>query len=111
MKTEAPDGQTRTERLVERGIVLFAQAMVALGGAAAVYGFLVVMFFFCCGPETVAYFHPSRSPLGAVVTIGVVWPLVGLLCVMLQGSPGELLDLVAKGVRRVLGRVGSQGRT
>jgi hypothetical protein len=107
----ASDGQTRTERIIERGIVFFAQAMVALGGAAAVYGFLVAMFFVCCGVETVAYFHPSRSPLGAVVTIAVIWPLVGLLCIMLEGSLGELLDLVANGVRRVLRRGGSQRST
>lgn len=110
MTAQAPDGQTRTERLIERGVVLFAQAMVALGGAAAVYGFLVVMFFICCGVETLAYFHPSRSPLGAAVTIAVVWPLVGLLCVTLQGGPGELLDLVARGVRRVVRGTGSQRR-
>jgi hypothetical protein len=89
-------------------VVLFAQGMVALGAAAAVYGFLVAMFFFCCGLETVAYFHPSRSPWGAVVTIAIVWPFVGPLCVVLQGGPGELLDIVAKGVRRVVRGVGSQ---
>jgi MFS-type transporter involved in bile tolerance (Atg22 family) len=106
--TQAPGGQSRTERLLERCVVLFAQAMVALGGAVAVYGFLVAMFFFCCGVETLTYFHPARSPLGAAVTIAVVWPLVGFLCVALQGGPGELLDLVARAVRRVVHGARSQ---
>jgi hypothetical protein len=107
----AQNGQTQTERLIERGVVLFAQAMVVLGAAAAVYGFLVAMFFFCCGVEALAYFHPSRSPFGSVVTIVVVWPLVGLLCLALQGDPRELLDIVARGVRRVFRGVGSDRRT
>jgi len=42
------------------------------------------------------------------VTIAVVWPLVGFLCVALQGGPGELLDLVARAVRRVVHGARSQ---
>jgi membrane associated rhomboid family serine protease len=111
MTDQAQDGQTWTERLIERSVVLFAQAMVVLGATAAVYGFFVAMFFFCCGVETLVYFHPSRSPLGSIVTIVVVWPLIGLLCLALQGGPREILDIVARGVRRLLRGMDSDRKT
>jgi hydrogenase-4 membrane subunit HyfE len=94
-----PDGQNRVERMLERTIVLFAKAMVALGLAALVYGALVMSFFFCCGVESGRYVDPSRSPLGAIATILVIWPLVGFLCFALQGGPSDLLVAIKKFAR------------
>ena len=85
------DGQDRVELMLERGVILFAKGMVALALAALVYGVLVIGFFFCCGVEGGSYVDPRRSPLGAAVTIAVVWPLVGFLCFGLQGDPRDLL--------------------
>lgn len=101
----AHGGRSRTERVIERCVIVFAQSMVVLGVAVAVYGFLVLMFFACCGFDTITYFHPSRSPLGPAMTVLVIWPLVGLVCVALQGGPGELLDIVGRAVQRIIGRM------
>ena len=106
-----PDTQNPTERVIERAVILFAQAMIVLAAVFAGYGFLVAMFFYCCGADAVNYFHPSKSPFGPVVTLAVVWPAVGLLCLALQGGAREMLVAVANGVRRLRGGVSSDHRT
>ncbi len=101
----ASQGQNVVERVIERAVIVFAQTMVVVAIAAVVYGFLVMMFFFCCGVQgvdTTTYFNPARSPLGPAATVLLVWPVVGLLCLALQDGPGELLRLISKSVRRIL---------
>jgi hypothetical protein len=94
-----PGGQNRLEQMLERGVIVFAKAMVALGLAAVVYGVLVMSFFLCCGVEGGRHVDPSKSPLGAAITIGLMWPLVGFVCFALQGSPKDLLAAVKKFAR------------
>src|SRR5712691_8348141 len=92
-----PGYQSRLELWLERGIILFAKSMVALGFVAAVYGFLVTSFFYCCGTDGWEYANPNKSPLGAVVTVLLVWPVGGLLCLLLQDGLGEILQAVGRG--------------
>jgi hypothetical protein len=84
--------------------------MVVLGVVAVVYGFLVAMFFFCCGVGNMSYFDPSHSPLRSWATILLVWPLVGLACVMLDGAPGDLVRLTKRGVPRAVERLRGKGQ-
>jgi hypothetical protein len=89
------------ERAIERAIVLFAKAMVAMAFVVAVYAFLVFFFFTCCGLDafsSASYANPARSPLGPVVTILIVWPLGGFFCLVLQGALEGILDAVGKRV-------------
>jgi len=111
--SDPPSGQNRVERAVEQAVIWFAKAMVGLGIAVFVYGFLVVSFFFCCGPEFGRYLDPRRSPLGAAATVAALWPVVGFLCFALQGSPKDYLDLVKRVAKRAWHAVrrGAQGQT
>jgi hypothetical protein len=97
-----PAGQSAVERVIERAIVLFAKAMVAMAFVVTVYGVLVGFFFLCCGMEVLSFANPARSPLGPVVTILVVWPLGGFLCLFLQGGLGDILNAVGKGVQAAI---------
>ena len=90
------DGQNRVERMLERVVILLAKGMVALAVAALVYGGLVIAFFLCCGVQAGSYVDPQRSPLGAVLTIAVIWPFVGFLCSGLLGDPRELIRGLTK---------------
>ncbi len=94
-----PEGQSRVEQVLERSVILFAKAMVALGLAAVVYGVLVMFFFLCCGVEGGRYVDPSKSPLGAAITVVLIWPVAGFLCFALQGSPRDLLAAAKKFAR------------
>lgn len=85
--------------IVERGIVLFAKAMVAMAYVSLAYGILVASFFFCCGVDGLGLANPAKSPLGPLVTIVVVWPIVGFLCLLLDGGLGDLLEGVEKSAR------------
>ncbi|SRR5258708_33157611 len=91
-----PAHQSRLELWLEQSIILFAKSMVALGFVAAVYGSLVASFFYCCGTDGWEFANPSKSPLGAVVTVLLVWPVVGLLCLLLQDGLGEILKAVGR---------------
>ena len=97
-----PAGQNAVERAVERAIVLFAKALVAMAYVLTVYGILVGFFFLCCGMEVFSFANPTRSPLGPVMTILVVWPLGGFLCLFLQGGLGDILNAVGKGVHAAI---------
>ena len=93
------------ERGIERAIVLFAKAMVAMAFVVAVYAFLVFFFFTCCGLDgfsSASYANPTSSPLGPVLTILIVWPLGGFLCLVLQGALESILEAVGKWVRRAI---------
>ena len=94
--------QTSVERGVERAIVLFAKAMVAMAFIATAYSVLVASFFLCCGTDGFSYANPTRSPLGPVLTIVVVWPIVGFVCLFLQGGLEEILKAVGNGVRAAI---------
>ena len=94
--------QRNRPRFVERGIVLFAKAMVAMAYVVAAYGVLVAGFFLCCGTDAFTFAHPGKSPLGPLVTILMVWPIGGLLCLILQGGLEGLLEAVGKGMRRLI---------
>ena len=97
-----PGGQNTAERMIEQAIVLFAKAMVAMAFVVTVYGVLVGFFFLCCGTEAFSFANPGRSPLGPLMTILVVWPLGGFLCLFLQGGLGDILSAVGKGVRAAI---------
>jgi hypothetical protein len=97
-----PGGQNAVERMIEQAIVLVAKAMVAMAFVVTVYGILVGFFFLCCGTEVFSFANPARSPLGPVVTILVVWPLGGFLCLFLQGGLGDILNAVGKGVHAAI---------
>ena len=104
------DGQDQVERMLERGVILVAKGMVTLAVAALVYGCLVIAFFLCCGVGAGSYVDPKRSPLGAALTIAVIWPLMGFLCFGLQGDPSGALSW-SREVREIcLGRSPSSGR-
>jgi hypothetical protein len=99
-----------SQRLVERCIVLLAKAIVALAFVVTAYGILVAGFFFCCGTNAFSFAHPAKSPLGPLVTILLVWPVGGFLCLILQGALEILLDAVGKGTRRLIGGTTRSGR-
>jgi hypothetical protein len=106
-----PEADNDTARVIERTVILFAQAMVLLATAFVVYGLLVAVFFVCCGADAVSYFHPSRSPFGPVVTVVVVWPVVGLLCLALHGKSRDAFEATRRATLRLLRGVGSGPRT
>lgn len=91
-----PEPQDRVARMVERIVILFAKAMVALVLAVLVYGLLVMSFFLCCGPDVGGYLDPRQSPLGAAVTAVVIWPLVGFLCFAAMDEPRDLVRLAKR---------------
>jgi hypothetical protein len=91
-----PDGRDRVERVLERIVILFAKAMVALVLAVLVYGFLVMSFFVFWGPDVGGYLDPRRSPLGAAVTVVVIWPVVGFLCLAVLDKPRDRVRRVKK---------------
>ena len=105
------DGQDQVERMLERGVILVAKGMVTLAVAALVYGCLVIAFFLCCGVGAGSYVDPKRSPLGAALTIAVIWPLVGFLCFGLQGDPRELFRGLAKFARSAWAAVRRQAES
>ena len=85
--------------------------MVVLAFAAVVYGSLVASFFSCCGIDGWDYANPNKSPLGGVVTVVVVWPAVGLVCLVLGEGLGELFQAIPRArkgllnaIRRAFGR-------
>jgi hypothetical protein len=101
-ESPTPSGQNGVERFLERGIVLFAKAMVAMAFVVTVYGVLVGFFFICCGAEVFSFANPARSPLGPLVTVLVVWPLGGFLCLFLQDGLGDILKAVGKGLQAAI---------
>ena len=104
-----PVGQNSVERVLERAIVLFAKAMVAMAFVVTVYGVLVGFFFLCCGTEVFSFANPARSPLGPLLTILVVWPLGGFLCLFLQGGLGDILKAVGDGVHAAIRAIRPHG--
>ncbi len=88
--------------LAERAIVLFAKSIAAMAYVSVAYGVLVASFFFCCGVDGISFANPAKNPLGPAVTILVVWPVVGFVCLLLQGGLGDILEGVDKGVRRLI---------
>jgi hypothetical protein len=76
--------------------------MVALAFVVTVYAVLVGFFFLCCGAEVFSFADPARSPLGPVLTVLIVWPLGGFLCLLLQSGLGDILSAVGKGVRAAI---------
>jgi hypothetical protein len=93
--------------LVERGAILFAKAMVALAYVSVAYGILVASFFLCCGIDGLTLVNPAKSPFGAAITVLVVWPVGGFVCLLLDGGLGDLLDGVERGGKWVVGRIRS----
>ena len=101
-RSGAPGYQTAFERWLERLFILFAKAMTAMAFVVVVYGVLVGSFFVCCGVDSLALANPTKSPLGPAATILIVWPLGGLLCLLLDGGLGDLLEAVEKGTKRLI---------
>ena len=81
--------------------MLFAKSMVAMAYVSVAYGVLVASFF-CCGIDAISFANPAKSPFGPLLTILVVWPVVGFVCLLLDGGLGELLSAVDKGARRIV---------
>ncbi len=79
---------------MERSVVLLARVLGVVAFGVAVYVALTISFFACCGVDGSAFVHPAKSPFGWAVTVFVVWPVVGLLCVACEGAlEGEVASL------------------
>jgi hypothetical protein len=95
--TEVPEHQSAFELAVERAVILVVKAFAT---GLGVYLVLVAFFFMCCGTGIFSYTDPARSPFGPIVTIVVVWPVAGLLCVVGGDALGEGIRLLPRLFRR-----------
>ena len=82
---------------LERVVIGMSKGFIALGAVAAIWAFLTLNFFSCCGVDASSYFDPTVSPLAYWPTVTLVWPAIGLLCILGEGIP----DAVCAVVRRV----------
>jgi hypothetical protein len=81
-----PGHQSGVEFSLERGLILLARVLGVVAFGVAAYAALVFSFFLCCGIDGSAYLHPGKSPFGWAVTVFLVWPIIGLLCVASEGA-------------------------
>ena len=75
---------------------------MALVAAGAIWGALTLHFFLWCGIGVSAYFDPRVSPLGYAATMGLVWPAIGLLCILGEGLV-EGVRIIGRSVTAILG--------
>ena len=93
--------RSATERAVERAALLLAKGVAGIVLAGVIYLFLVFLgLSYGFGVEVLRWVDPRVSPLGPWGTLFLMWPLLGLLGVMLQDIGGAILSIA----RRVLGR-------
>ncbi len=85
--------------MAREGVYPIRQGYDGNGVVMVVYGVLVGSFFVCCGVDSLTLANPTKSPLGPAATILIVWPLGGLLCLLLDGGLGDLLDVVERGTK------------
>jgi hypothetical protein len=100
--SEIPGHQGALERRLEHGVVLLARVIGVVACGVAVYAGLVFFFFLCCGIDGSSYVHPGRSPFGPAMTVLLVWPAIGLLCVASEALFEAGAKAVARLVRRAL---------
>jgi len=74
-----------------------AQAFIALAAFAGVWSFLTLYSFACCVLRLDSHLDPAVSPFGYWPTITVLWPAVGLLCI--------LAEVMVGGIRYVIRRL------
>ncbi len=89
-------------RAGRRFVVLLAKAMTALAYVAVAYGVFVVGFFACCGMDGLSLLNPWKSPFGPIVTVLVVWPAGGFVCLLLDGGLEFALATVDRGTKWLL---------
>jgi hypothetical protein len=102
--------RTGFERVVERGLLLLSKAIVAILVGACVWMFGVASLFLCCAitGDAWSWFPPTSGAFGPWITILVVWPVTGLVCLVLQSILGDLPSLVGKGAKRLFNHVRSR---
>jgi len=77
---------TRPEgSVLERVVLGISKAFIALAAFAGVWSFLTLYFFACCGVSLDSHLDPAVSPFGYWPTITVLWPAMGLLCILAEG--------------------------
>jgi hypothetical protein len=87
----------------ERCLSIFAKSLRLVAYVAIVYGLLALGFFLCCGVDPILYASPSRSPFGSLITVLLVWPVLGLLCLAAWGvEPRDVLKAADKSLKGLL---------
>ena len=90
--------------LLERIVIGVSKGFIAVVAVAAVWAFLTLYFFACCGVGASSYLDPAVSPLGYWPTIIPVWPAMGVLCILGEG----IVDGLRLIVRRIRGFAGKR---
>jgi hypothetical protein len=88
-------------RPVERMLIRGGKALVVVLIGGAVWGVLALSFFLCRGFDGCALADARLSRLGSVITIGLVWPALGLACLI----GGVVVQALPELVARVFGRL------
>ena len=91
----------REVTVLERVVVAISKAFIALAAGAGVWSFLALNSFACCGIGLNSHLDPVVSPFGYWPTIALVWPGMGLLCILGQGVVEGLVGGIRFIVRRI----------
>ncbi len=78
--------------VVERILLGLGRTIVGLAFGIVVLGALILSFFACCGWDGSTWVDPRVSPHGPYVTILLVWPAIGALCLLGQGLITEMAN-------------------
>ena len=94
--------QKPERRPLERALIRGNKVILFLLIGGAIWAVLTLSLFLCSGLEGCALADGRLNRLGPILTLGVVWPALGLLClighVLVQGLP----ELVARVFSRLL---------